>query len=54
MNDFDLAAAARQEMLDHGFEPDFPPEAERQLAGIRAEAEPELARSDGPAVVFDR
>jgi len=36
-HDFDLAAAARQEMLDHGFEPDFPPEAERQLAAIRAQ-----------------
>lgn len=35
-NHFNLAGAARQEMLDHGFEPDFPPEAERQLAGIQA------------------
>lgn len=35
-NNFNLAGAARQEMLDHGFEPDFPPEAERQLAGIQA------------------
>ena len=32
---FDLAAAARQEMIEHGFEPDFPPEAERQLAAIQ-------------------
>jgi VacB/RNase II family 3'-5' exoribonuclease len=31
---FNLAAAARQEMLDHGFEPDLPPEAQKQLAGI--------------------
>ena len=35
-NNFNLAGAARQEMLDHGFQPDFPPEAERQLAGIQA------------------
>ncbi|HUK15341.1 MAG TPA: RNB domain-containing ribonuclease [Bryobacteraceae bacterium] len=32
---FDLAVAARQEMIEHGFEPDFPPEAERQLAAIQ-------------------
>jgi len=32
---FNLAAAARQEMIDHGFAPDFPPEAERQLAEIQ-------------------
>jgi VacB/RNase II family 3'-5' exoribonuclease len=31
---FDLSAAARQEMLEHGFEPEFPPEVESQLAGI--------------------
>jgi len=31
---FDLVAAARQEMLERGFEPEFPPEAERQLASI--------------------
>ena len=34
-HEFDLAAAARQEMIDHGFEPDFPPAAERQLAALR-------------------
>ncbi len=32
--DFDLAAAARQEMIDHGFDPDIPAEAQRQLASI--------------------
>jgi exoribonuclease-2 len=31
---FDLVAAARQEMTEHGFEPEFPAEADRQLAGI--------------------
>ncbi len=40
--DYNLAAAARQEMIDHGFEPDFPPDAERQLAGIRLAPHPEL------------
>jgi VacB/RNase II family 3'-5' exoribonuclease len=34
---FDLSAAARQEMLEHGFEPEFPPEVESQLAGIAAQ-----------------
>jgi len=32
---FNLVAAARQEMIDHGFSPDFPPEAQRQLETIR-------------------
>ncbi|HXB67269.1 MAG TPA: RNB domain-containing ribonuclease [Candidatus Acidoferrales bacterium] len=32
---FDLAAAAHQEMTEHGFEPEFPAEAERQLASIQ-------------------
>jgi VacB/RNase II family 3'-5' exoribonuclease len=31
---FDLAAAARQEMIERGFDPDFPPEAKRQLASL--------------------
>jgi VacB/RNase II family 3'-5' exoribonuclease len=38
--DFDLALAARQEMLDHGFNPDFPPEVERQVADLAADAKP--------------
>lgn len=29
-NQVDLAALARQEMIDHGFQPDLPPEADRQ------------------------
>jgi exoribonuclease-2 len=33
---FDLAAAARQEMIDHGFQPDIPHEAVQQLASIDA------------------
>jgi VacB/RNase II family 3'-5' exoribonuclease len=41
-HEFDLAAAARQEMLDHGFEPDFPPEVERQLETIDPQPSPGL------------
>ena len=33
---FDLQAAARQIMLEHGFEPDFPPEVPQQLADLKA------------------
>jgi len=32
---FDLLAAARQEMLREGFNPDFPPETDEQLATVR-------------------
>src|SRR5579872_3429109 len=35
--DFDLAQAARQEMIDHGFAPDFPPDVEQQVSGIQAQ-----------------
>ncbi len=34
-NGFDLNAAARQEMIDRGFQPDFPPDAARQLESLR-------------------
>ncbi len=33
---FDLAAAARQEMMDQGFQPDFAPGTNEQLAAIQA------------------
>jgi len=33
--DFDLVAAARQEMLERGFHPDFPAEVTAQTAGLR-------------------
>lgn len=33
---FDLAAAARREMIAEGFDPDFPPGYEQQLAAIRS------------------
>lgn len=35
---FDLFAAARQEMIAHGFQPDFPPEATRQLETLKTRA----------------
>jgi VacB/RNase II family 3'-5' exoribonuclease len=35
-NGFDLFAAARQEMINAGFQPDFPPDAARQLAALTA------------------
>jgi VacB/RNase II family 3'-5' exoribonuclease len=37
-NGFDLVAAARQEMIDHGFDPDFSPAAEAQLAALTVAA----------------
>jgi len=35
-DEYHLTAAARQEMTDHGFDPDFPADAERQLDAIQA------------------
>ena len=35
-DEFHLVDAARQEMQDHGFQPDFPTEVQQQLAGIHA------------------
>jgi len=37
---YDLPALARQEMIAEGFTPDFPPEAQRQVAALRAHATP--------------
>ncbi|SPF35326.1 Exoribonuclease II [Candidatus Sulfopaludibacter sp. SbA4] len=39
---FDLAGAARQEMIDHGFSPDFPPEVAQQLATIHPQPDRSL------------
>ncbi|HEY6307069.1 MAG TPA: ribonuclease R family protein [Candidatus Angelobacter sp.] len=39
---FDLQAAARQVMLENGFEPDFPPAAQQQLAQLNG-SPPQLA-----------
>jgi VacB/RNase II family 3'-5' exoribonuclease len=41
---FDLQAAARQIMVENGFEPDFPPAVAQQLAQIKA-APPQAAQS---------
>jgi exoribonuclease II len=46
MNHENLQAAAREEMLAHGFHPDFPPQTQTQIASIRA-AKPV---APGPAV----
>lgn len=37
---FDLFAAAHQEMIDEGFQPDFPPEVARQLDALKTRAAP--------------
>src|SRR5690349_6400541 len=36
---FDLAAAAHADMIEHGFQPDFPAGTETELAKIKAEPE---------------
>ncbi len=46
MNPQNLQAAAHEEMLAHGFHPDFPPETQSQLASIRSARQP----VPGPAV----
>ncbi|HEV2463135.1 MAG TPA: RNB domain-containing ribonuclease [Acidobacteriaceae bacterium] len=33
---FNLEAAARQSMIDHGFEPDYPPQVQQELAALKA------------------
>ena len=37
-NNFDLAASASQEMINEGFQPDFPPGVQEQLAAIRSQS----------------
>src|ERR1700726_3927352 len=39
-NYFDLAAAARREMLQEGFNPDFPPGTDQQLAALKTRPAP--------------
>jgi VacB/RNase II family 3'-5' exoribonuclease len=39
---FNLVGAARQEMIDEGFQPDFPAEAQQQLKGIHPKADRSL------------
>jgi VacB/RNase II family 3'-5' exoribonuclease len=41
-DEFNLAAAARQVMTEEGFQPDFPAEAQQQLAGIHPKADHSL------------
>ena len=41
-DEFNLAAAARQEMTDHGFQPDFPAEALQQLGEIHPQPDHSL------------
>jgi VacB/RNase II family 3'-5' exoribonuclease len=43
---FDLRAAAKETMVQHGFEPEFPPAVLEQLANLRA---PEMVQSRGDA-----
>src|SRR5262245_17375764 len=50
-NGFDLFASARQAMLDNGFQPDFPPAVEQQIATLRAK--PSLPDSSGNSEVRD-
>jgi exoribonuclease-2 len=37
---FDLSAAAHQEMIDEGFQPDFPPEVARQVEALKTRPAP--------------
>jgi VacB/RNase II family 3'-5' exoribonuclease len=39
---FDLVAASRREMIDHGFAPDIPSDAQRQAEGVRAQLDASL------------
>src|SRR5580698_3703911 len=39
---FDLVAASRREMIDHGFAPDIPSEAQRQADGIHVQPDASL------------
>src|SRR5438876_8850158 len=41
----DLQAAARQAMLEHGFQPDFPPQVQQQLAQLKSNP-PQAASGD--------
>src|SRR5947209_17352143 len=46
MPHIDLQAAAKESMLKHGFQPDFEPGVDQQLAQIKAQP-PKLAATDG-------
>jgi VacB/RNase II family 3'-5' exoribonuclease len=40
MNDVDLKTLARQVMLAHGFDPDFPPQVQQEIAALKAKPDP--------------
>ena len=40
MNDVDLKTIARQVMLAHGFDPDFPPQVQEEIAALKAKPDP--------------
>jgi VacB/RNase II family 3'-5' exoribonuclease len=40
MNDVDLKTLARQVMLAHGFDPDFPPQVQQEIAALKAKPAP--------------
>ncbi|HZS48380.1 MAG TPA: RNB domain-containing ribonuclease [Blastocatellia bacterium] len=46
MHKIDLKAAARQEMLNHGFQPDFPDDVKEQLERLRSNP-PDVKAKDG-------
>ena len=53
---FDLIAAAHADMIEHGFQPDFPAGTDTELAKIKAGPEAALGamcRIYGASVVFD-
>src|SRR4051794_22080201 len=43
---FNLVAAARSAMIEHGFDPDFPPGTDAELTTILADTMPQSARPD--------
>ena len=47
---FDLAAAARQEMIAEGFDPDFPPGVQMELSALASRPAPASGGAD--AAVF--
>jgi exoribonuclease-2 len=40
MNEVDLKTLARQVMLAHGFDPDFPPQVQQEIAALKAKPDP--------------
>ena len=44
---FNLVAAAHAAMIEHGFQPDFPPGTDTELAAIQAQ--PALAAATAPS-----